>query len=281
MSRVCAVTFTPRGRLYYLDPGAFTPEVGDMVLYPTDGGNEVAQCMWAAEWITDEMPGLPVMVGFAAEEDLTRDTDNRAARAHARIAAKKLIREHGLPMKLVGVDYLPLIDADGKGPTAIIYFSAEHRVDFRELVRDLAKTLQARVELRQLSARDEARIMGGIGPCGRETCCSTFLKDFEPVSVRMARDQDLPLNPLKISGACGRLMCCLKYEHPLYEDFIASAPEQGSAVTTPDGPGVVVGRNVPADTLTVRMDADGKRTTCSKASVCGSRKAFDTREPAE
>ena len=277
MSMVCAVVFTKHGRLYYMDPGSFSPQVGDMVLFPTDSGNEVAQCMWAAEYSSDDMTGLPVMAGFAAGEDIARDEKHRNIRAHARIAAKKLIREHSLPMKLVGVDYVPIIDAEGRGPTVVIYFSADHRVDFRELVRDLAKTLQARVELRQLSARDEARVMGGIGPCGRETCCSTFLKDFEPVSVRMARDQDLPLNPLKISGACGRLMCCLKYEHPLYEDFAATAPPQGSHVTTPEGDGVVVGRNVPSDTLVVRMDEGGKRTTCDKASVCGSRKAFDSR----
>ena len=278
MSMVCAVVFTKHGRLYYMDPGAHSPAVGDMVLFPTDAGDEVAQVMWAPEYAQDDMTGLPVMVGFARPADLERDEKHRSVRAHSRIAAKKLIREHQLPMKVVGVDYIPLVDKEGRGPTVVIYFSADHRVDFRELVRDLAKTLQARVELRQLSARDEARVMGGIGPCGRETCCSTFLKDFEPVSVRMARDQDLPLNPLKISGACGRLMCCLKYEHPLYEEFAATAPAQGSRVTTPDGDGVVVGRNVPSNTVVVRMDETGRRSACDKASVCGSRKAYDTRD---
>ncbi len=131
------------------------------------------------------------------------------------MAAKRLIREHALPMKLSGID----ITSD----KTIIYFSAPHRVDFRALVRDLGATLRARVELRQLSARDEARLIGGIGSCGRELCCSTFLVDFEPVSVRMAKDQDLPLNPLRISGACGRLMCCLKYEHPLYALGVSTA----------------------------------------------------------
>lgn len=277
MSMVCAVVFAKHGRLYYLDPGPYSPQVGDQVLYPTDGGNEVGQVMWAPEHAQDDMTGLPVMAGFATDDDVMRDEKHRSVRAHARIAAKKLIREHRLPMKLVGVDYVATVDAEGRGPTVVIYFSADHRVDFRELVRDLAKTMQARVELRQLSARDEARVMGGIGPCGRETCCSSFLKDFEPVSVRMARDQDLPLNPLKISGACGRLMCCLKYEHPLYQEFAATAPAQGERVTTPDGDGVVVGRNVPSDTLVVRMDEGGKRTTCDKASVCGSRKAYEER----
>lgn len=277
MSRVCAVTFTPRGRLYYLDPGEHSPHVGDMVLYPTDAGDEVAQCIWAPERSDEDLSGLPVMAGFASDEDVRRDEQHRAMRAQARVAAKKLIREHALPMKVIGVDYVPQPDADGRGPTVTIYFSAEHRVDFRELVRDLAKTMQMRVELRQLSARDQARILGGIGPCGRETCCSTFLKDFEPVSVRMARDQDLPLNPMKISGACGRLMCCLKYEHPLYQDFAASAPATGEQVETPDGPGVVVGRNVPSDTVVVRVEATGKRTSCAKADVCGSRALYRER----
>ncbi|MGH8918942.1 MAG: PSP1 domain-containing protein, partial [Acidimicrobiales bacterium] len=158
-----------------------------------------------------------------------------------------------------------------------IYFTAPHRVDFRALVRDLSATLEGRVELRQLSARDEARLTGGIGSCGRELCCSTFLVDFEPVSVRMAKDQDLPPNPLRISGACGRLMCCLKYEHPLYQDFAAEAPALGAQVETPDGEGTVVGHDVPGEKVVVRMAADGRRSPCALASVCASRKAYDSR----
>jgi hypothetical protein len=148
-------------------------------------------------------------------------------------------------------------------------------VDFRELVRDLARGLRARIELRQVGARDEARLQGGIGPCGRDLCCATFLKDFEPVSVRMAKDQDLPLNPLKISGACGRLMCCLKYEHPLYQEFNAKAPATGTAVETPAGDGVVVGHNVPSDTVVVRLAASGRRCACSRADVCSPRQQYE------
>ena len=159
---------------------------------------------------------------MAGPDDLAALASGRKKRAEARVAARRLIREHGLPMKIVGVDH---VLADNR---TMIYFSAPHRVDFRSLVRDLGATLRGRVELRQLSARDEARVIGGIGSCGRDLCCSTFLVDFEPVSVRMAKDQDLPLNPLRISGACGRLMCCLKYEHPLYQDFAGRAPEVGS-----------------------------------------------------
>src|SRR5919198_367363 len=200
MGMVCAVSFERYGRLYYLDPGPYSPRVGDRLLVPTDDGPEVAECVWAP-----------------------------------------------------------------------------HRVDFRALVRDLGATLRCRVELRQLSARDEARVQGGIGSCGRDLCCATFLTDFEPVTIRMAKDQDLPLNPLRISGACGRLMCCLKYEHPLYQQFQARAPSIGARVSTPDGDGRVVGHSVPRDAVVVRLDADGSRCSCSRASVCGSRQAYSER----
>ena len=154
------------------------------------------------------------------------------------MAAKRLIRDHELPMKVVAVDHVPSsAAASGTGARTTIYFTAPHRVDFRALVRDLGATLRCRVELRQVSARDSARVQGGIGSCGRDLCCATFLTDFEPVTIRMAKDQDLPLNPMRISGACGRLMCCLKYEHPLYQQFQATAPAIGERVTTPGGAG--------------------------------------------
>src|ERR671928_1758843 len=148
-------------------------------------------------------------------------------------------------MMVVAIDHV--LDTAGPGPRTIIYFTAPQRVDFRSLVRDLGATLKCRVELRQLSARDSARVQGGIGSCGRDLCCATFLKDFEPVTIRMAKDQDLPLNPLRISGACGRLLCCLKYEHPLYQEFKATAPKLGARVESPEGPGTVVGHNVPSE----------------------------------
>ncbi len=171
-------------------------------------------------------------------------------------------------MKVIGVDYL---DADN---VFRVYFSAPHRVDFRALVRDLARSMKARVELRQVGPRDEARLQGGIGPCGRDLCCATFLKDFEPVSVRMAKEQDLPVNPLRIAGACGRLMCCLKYEHPLYVEAHDRMPKLGERVGTPAGNGQVVGRNVPSDTVSVRLDG-GRKCACPVASVCGPRQQHD------
>ncbi|MEU1885278.1 regulatory iron-sulfur-containing complex subunit RicT [Micromonospora sp. WMMD987] len=277
MGMLCAVSFNRYGRLYYLDPGEFRPQVGDRVLVPTDDGPEVAECVWSAQWVSEETSGFPKLAGLAGDDDLRRDEVLRRRKAEAKVAAKRLIREHGLPMKVVAVDHV-LAAAEGTGDRTTVYFTAPHRVDFRSLVRDLGATLHCRVELRQLSARDSARVQGGIGSCGRDLCCATFLNDFEPVTIRMAKDQDLPLNPLRISGACGRLMCCLKYEHPLYATFAESAPAVGSRVTTPEGEGRVVGHSVPRDAVTVRLDADGSRSMCSRADVCGSRSAYESRD---
>jgi cell fate regulator YaaT (PSP1 superfamily) len=277
MGMLCAVSFNRYGRLYYLDPGDLTPKVGDRVLVPTDDGPEVAECVWAAQWVSEDTAGFPRLAGLAGDDDLARDALVRRRKADAKVAAKRLIREHDLPMKVVAVDHVPEPGIEGGSARTTIYFTAPHRVDFRALVRDLGATLRCRVELRQLSSRDSARVQGGIGSCGRDLCCATFLRDFEPVTIRMAKDQDLPLNPLRISGACGRLMCCLKYEHPLYQKFQASAPALGERVETGQGTGRVVGHSVPRDAVVVRLDADGSRCSCSRASVCGSRSAYEDR----
>jgi cell fate regulator YaaT (PSP1 superfamily) len=269
MGMMMAVSFERYGRLYYLDPGEHEPAIGDKVLVPTDSGPEVAQCVWAPQWISEDVDGLPVCAGLASQGDLDRDEANRRRRADGRLAAKRLIREHSLPMKVNAVDYVDSTNV------FTVYFSSPGRVDFRALVRDLAARLRARVELHQVGPRDEARLQGGIGPCGRDLCCATFLKDFEPVSLRMARDQDLPVNPMRIAGACGRLMCCLKFEHPLYQDFRATAPKLGEQVDTPEGSGTVVGHNVPADSVVIKLTADGRTSACSRASVCGSRKGYE------
>jgi cell fate regulator YaaT (PSP1 superfamily) len=272
VSMVCAVVFQPQGRLFYADPGALTPQVGDRVLYPTELGAEVAQVVWAPQWVSDDIGGLPVLAGMAGDDDVATAEQSRKKRAAARVAARKLIREHELPMKVIGVDHVVA------GNRTTLYFTAPHRVDFRALVRDLSATLHGRVELRQLSARDEARLTGGIGSCGRELCCATFLVDFEPVSVRMAKEQDLPLNPLRIAGACGKLMCCLKYEHPLYQEFAEKAPAVGDDIETDDGRGRVIGHDVPREQVVMRMAADGRVSRCALAAVCGSRQAFDRRD---
>jgi cell fate regulator YaaT (PSP1 superfamily) len=274
MGMLCAVSFNRYGRLYYLDPGDLRPSVGDRVLVPTDDGPEVAECVWAAQWVTEDTDGFPRLAGLATDADLRRDELQRKKKAEAKAAAKRLIRDHGLPMKIVAVDHVP--EGGETISRTTVYFTAPHRVDFRALVRDLGATLHCRVELRQLSARDSARAQGGIGSCGRDLCCATFLTDFEPVTIRMAKDQDLPLNPLRISGACGRLMCCLKYEHPLYQQA-GTMPNTGARVETPDGPGRVVSRYPPAETVSVRADADGQVRSCALADVCGPRKAYDSR----
>jgi cell fate regulator YaaT (PSP1 superfamily) len=269
MGMLCAVSFERYGRLYYFNPAEHAPQVGDKVLVPTDDSPEVAECVWAAQWVSDDTDGFPKLVGMAGQAELDRDALVRRRKADARVAAKRLVREHSLPMKVVGVDHLPSANR------TTIYFSAPHRIDFRALVRDLGATLKCRVELRQLSPRDEARVQGGIGSCGRDLCCATFLKDFEPVSIRMAKDQDLPLNPLRISGACGRLLCCLKFEHPLYVKAQETMPAKGSHVDTPDGPGRVIDYNVPGDTVRVRLAESGRTCSCSRASVCAPRQAHD------
>jgi cell fate regulator YaaT (PSP1 superfamily) len=269
MGMMMAVSFKRAGRLHYLDPGEWRPAVGDKVLVPTQTGPEVAECIWAPQWIDDDIEGLPVCEGFATESDLARDESVRAKRAEAKLLARRLVREHDLPMKVVAADY---VFATG---LIVIYFGAPDRVDFRALARDLSGKLRTRVELRQVGPREEAKLQGGIGPCGRDLCCSTFLREFEPVSIRMAKDQDLPVNPMRIAGACGRLMCCLKYEHPLYVQFKERAPKVGSEVSSPDGEGTVVGYSVPADQVIVKIAETGQRCACPAASVCGSRQAYE------
>jgi cell fate regulator YaaT (PSP1 superfamily) len=278
MGRVMAVSFERYGRLYYLDPGEQTYAVGDKVLVPTESGPEVAECVWAPEWVDDGDTGyvdLPVCAGKAGESELSRDTENRRRRAEAKLVAKKLIKKHELPMKVVGIDYL---DAGSDfDELIVIYFTAPHRVDFRSLVGELARTLRARIDLRQVGSRDAARLVNGLGNCGRDLCCATFLNGFEPVSLRMAKVQDLPPNPMKISGACGRLLCCLKYEHPLYVEFARKAPAVGERVTTDEGEGVVIGHQVPAESVLVRVGASGAVTSCALAKVCGSRQAYEAK----
>lgn len=268
---LCAVTLVDRGRLHYAEPGGLTLEVGDKVLLPSDHGPVVGTVVWASEWVSDDTTGFPVVLGRATDADISGQEDLRKEKARAVVATRKLAREHGLAMKVLAAD--PQADT---GRT-VIYYSAPERVDFRSLLRDLAATLQVRVELRQLGDRDAVRAVGAIGSCGRETCCSTFLKDYEPITLTMAKDQDLPTNPLRISGVCGRLMCCLKYEHPLYQEFKKSAPRIGSQVDSPDGPGTVVAHSVPTDSVVLRLNADGSHQVCPRASVCGARKAYESR----
>lgn len=278
MAKVMAVAFERHGQLHYLDPGERDYRVGDWVLYPTADGDELAQCVWAPEEAREGFGELPVCAGPAESSDHERDQTNRRIRASAAVTARELIARHGLPMKVVGIDYLDRSDQFNR--MVAVYFTAPHRVDFRALLSELARALEARVDLRQVGARDAARLIGGVGSCGRELCCTTFLTDFEPVSARLAKLQGLPSNPLQIAGACGRLMCCLKYEHPLYVDFFNRAPEVGERVEVDEESGVVVGHNVPAGQVIVRTRTSGV-IRCPLESVCSTRLARVGEEPHE
>ena len=274
MARVMAVAFERHGQLHYLDPGDGDYRVGQWVRYPTEGGAEIAQVVWAAEDAPDGAGGIPVCEGEATEDDHRRDEANRAHRAAAAETARALIADHGLPMKVVAVDYVDgLPDVDR---LIAIYYTAPPRVDFRALLRDLARGLNARIDLRQVGARDAARLIGGVGSCGRELCCATFMTEFEPVSLRLARVQGLAPNPLQIAGACGKLMCCLAFEHPLYADFHRRAPGIGERVEVDGVEGVVTGHSVPSDAVTVRLGS-GEVLKCPLHSVCSTARAREAR----
>jgi cell fate regulator YaaT (PSP1 superfamily) len=270
---VVMVRFRESSRTRFFAPGDFAVQPNDWVIVETGRGEEAGKVIATPQQVRAAVFAGPLkpLQRLAEPWEVALVGRLEGEAKAALLVFREEIKRHGLPMKPIRAEY----SFDGKRLT--FYYSAEGRVDFRALVRDLAATLNGKVELRQLSARDEARLTGGIGSCGRELCCSTFLVDFEPVSVRMAKDQDLPLNPLRISGACGRLMCCLKYEHPLYQDFAEQAPAVGEQVDTPDGSGTVVGHNVPGEQVVVRMAADGRKHACALASVCASRKAFEAR----
>lgn len=258
-----AVSFTPYGHLYYVDPGSLDPAVGEVVLVPTESGPEVATVVWA-DPVAEIDAELPVCAGRPTRSDLARDATNRRFKAEAEAIATALVREHRLPMRVVGVD---VDDRSAEfGRFVALYYTAPQRVDFRALLHDLAASLKARIDLRQIGSRDAARMIGSLGTCGRELCCSTFLPALPAISMRMVKDQDLVGNLLQVQGACGRLKCCLSYEQDLYTDFEARAPALGCQVDTPDGPGKVVGRSVPCDSVTVRS-GDGQRRTCPVALV--------------
>jgi len=269
MAQVMAVAFEPYGRLHYLDAAGHDYAVGDQVLVPTDAGPEVAHVVWAPVEV-DGFDDLPACQGQAQAADLARDSANRAKRAESLLVARRLVTQHELPMKVVGVDFVDRSDEFDQ--QVVVYFTAPQRVDFRALLGDLARSLRSRIDLRQIGAREAAQVTGGIGSCGRELCCATHLVEFEPVSLRMARLQDLPANPLQIAGACGRLMCCIAYEHPLYLDYLRAAPSVGERVTTPDGDGVVTGHSVPGAAVLVRTDS-GETLRCPLTDVCAQRTA--------
>jgi cell fate regulator YaaT (PSP1 superfamily) len=252
MPDVVGVVFHNGGKVYSYGATALELARGDVVVVPTQRGVELAEVVAVSADVPKEELGgqLKDVVRKASEADLEAQAANAEVRREAMAACRRLIVEHRLDMKLVDAEVL------FGGGKIVFSFFAEERVDFRALVSDLARTLKTRIELRQIGAREEARVVGGLGPCGRGLCCTLFQGDQEPVSIRMAKEQSLPLNPMKISGLCGRLMCCLKYEQQQYVDFRKAAPRCGTPVQCSQGDGVVIGYQVPKDTLTVRL-ADG------------------------
>jgi cell fate regulator YaaT (PSP1 superfamily) len=240
MIGVIGVRFKKAGKIYYFDPAGFDIENDSYVIVETVRGIEFGKVVIAKKEVDEEDVVLPLkkVLRVANETDKLTVMENKEYADQAFRACSEKIEEHGLDMNLVDVEYT--FDRN----KIIFYFTADGRVDFRELVKDLAAMFKTRIELRQIGVRDEAKMLGGIGPCGRMLCCSTFLGDFEPVSIKMAKDQNLSLNPAKISGLCGRLMCCLKYENDEYESAKRELPDLGDQVKTPHGAGRVVGLNI-------------------------------------
>jgi cell fate regulator YaaT (PSP1 superfamily) len=211
---VVGVRFRRVGKVYYFDPGATSPAPGDTVIVETARGTEAAEVVVGPRQVPDSSITQPLrsVVRKATDEDMTHLQENRRKEKEALKSCEEKVAEHGLDMHLVGAEYT--FDRS----KLIFYFTSEGRVDFRNLVRDLSAVFKTRIELRQIGVRDEAKMLGGLGSCGRQLCCCTFLSEFQPVSIRMAKRQDLSLNPTKISGLCGRLMCCLRYECDSYPD---------------------------------------------------------------
>ena len=240
MLEVVGVRFKEAGKIYYFAPGQESLSRGQAVIVETVRGIEYGEVVIADKQMDEEDVVLPLksILRIADDKDAMIVRENKVAALDAHAVCVEKIREHKLDMKLVDVEYT--FDRN----KVIFYFTAEGRVDFRELVKDLADVFRTRIELRQIGVRGEAKLLGGIGPCGRVLCCSSFLGEFEPVSIKMAKDQNLSLNPTKISGVCGRLMCCLKYENDTYEEMRRDLPDYGKRLTVPEGEGRVVGLNI-------------------------------------
>ncbi len=257
MTTVVSVRFRSGCKTYFFDPKELTVETGQDVIVETAQGPEFAQCSQGNHEVPDQQVVQPLraVLRIATDNDRHTAAYNRGREKEAFEICQKKIAQHKLEMKLVRVE------CSFDGSKILFFFTADGRVDFRELVKDLAGVFRARIELRQIGVRDEAKMLGGLGICGRPFCCAQFMDEFLPVSIKMAKTQNLSLNPTKISGTCGRLMCCLKYEQDAYEDAVKRMPKNDSFVLTPDGPGNVSDVNLLKETVNVRLDdrSDGSR----------------------
>ncbi|MBR2935172.1 MAG: stage 0 sporulation family protein [Oscillospiraceae bacterium] len=258
MTQIISVRFKSGGKEYYFSPNGLQFQPGQGVVVETSRGMELGECV-KGNTMVDEMellaPLRPV-VRAATPEDYKAAERNKEKEEKAFAICQEKIAQHGLDMKLVEAQY------SFEGNKVVFFFTSEGRVDFRALVKDLAGAIHARIELRQIGVRDEARMLGGLGICGRPFCCSQFLDEFQPVSIKMAKTQNLSLNPTKISGTCGRLMCCLKYEQDAYEDLVKHAPKMDSFVETPDGVGTVSSVNLLRQKVNVRLEDDPETPHC-------------------
>ena len=264
MTEVISVKFKNRGKVYFFDPHGIAVRTGEKVVVETSRGLELAECVQGNHAVSDETVVQPLrsLARIATKDDLRIEEINRRREKEAFAICKQKIAEHGLDMKLVDVE------CSFEGNKTMFFFTSDGRVDFRELVKDLASVFRNRIELRQIGVRDESKMIGGLGICGQPFCCSRFLKDFQPVSIKMAKEQGLSLNPTKISGACGRLMCCLAYEESAYEYLNSIMPMVGSTVRTPDGLGTVLEVNPISGYLRVRCGTEAFAPRYYKVSVC-------------
>ena len=257
MITVVGVRFKKSGKIYYFNPNGLDIKSGDYVIVETVRGIEFGSCVIGPKQIEEKDIVTPLknVIRKATEEDIAKNLENVEKQKEALRICLEKIDKHDLPMKLIDVEYT--FDNN----KIIFYFTADGRVDFRELVKDLASIFRTRIELRQIGVRDEAKMIGGLGPCGRPMCCSTFLGDFAPVSIKMAKEQNLSLNPTKISGICGRLMCCLNYEQDTYEHIRKNLPTIDSVVDTPYGRGVVFDNSVVKESVKIKLkNEDGEDT---------------------
>jgi cell fate regulator YaaT (PSP1 superfamily) len=264
---IVGVNFREAGKIYYFSPESFRLALGDKVIVETSRGIELGVVKVGNKIVDskDIVSPLKPVTRPATDQDIEQYEKNRAAEDEAIAICQKKVEAHNLGMKLVGAEYT--FDKS----KLIFYFTCESRVDFRELVRDLASTFRTRIELRQIGIRDEAKMLGGLGVCGRKLCCANFLSDFVQVSIKMAKEQNFSLNSSKVSGACGRLMCCLRYEHEAYEEAIKQTPPNGSVVKTPEGEGVVIETKPLAKEIKVRLNDKDKEAPktfkCSEVKV--------------
>ena len=254
MVKVAGVRFKTVGKVYYFDPDELDVKTGDSVIVETARGMEFGTVTMDVCDVDESEIVAPLkkIIRIANEKDHKQHIENVKKKERAMALCQEKIDKHGLVMKLIDVEYT------FDNSKVVFYFTADGRVDFRELVKDLAGVFKMRIELRQIGVRDEAKMLGGIGSCGRALCCHSWLSDFEPVSIKMAKVQNLSLNPAKISGICGRLMCCLKYENDIYMEFRKGMPDVGESVKTPDGTAKVVDTNLLERTVKVRLFLDDK-----------------------